>query len=37
MISPLLDNVYLHYVLDEWFAREVQPRLQGRAYLVRYA
>jgi group II intron reverse transcriptase/maturase len=37
VISPLLANVYLHYVLDEWFAREVQPRLKGRAYLVRYA
>jgi len=37
VISPLLANVYLHYVLDEWFAREVQPRLRGRAYLVRYA
>jgi group II intron reverse transcriptase/maturase len=37
VISPLLANVYMHYVLDEWFAREVQPRLQGRAYLVRYA
>ena len=30
-------NVYLHYVLDQWFAREVQPRLKGRAYVVRYA
>ena len=29
VISPVLANVYLHYVLDEWFAREVQPRLQG--------
>jgi hypothetical protein len=37
VISPLLANVYLHYVLDEWFAREVQPRLHGRACLVRYA
>jgi RNA-directed DNA polymerase len=37
VISPLLANVYLHYVLDEWFAREVQPRLKGHAYLVRYA
>jgi RNA-directed DNA polymerase len=37
VISPLLANVYLHYVLDEWFAREVQPRLQGRAFLIRYA
>lgn len=37
VISPLLANVYLHYVLDTWFAREVQPRLAGRAYLIRYA
>jgi RNA-directed DNA polymerase len=37
VISPILSNVYLHYVLDEWFAREVQPRMQGRAYLVRFA
>ena len=37
VISPLLANVYLHYVLDTWFVREVKPRLAGRAYLVRYA
>jgi RNA-directed DNA polymerase len=37
VVSPLLANVYLHYVLDEWFAREVRPRLRGRAYMVRYA
>ena len=37
VISPLLANVYLHYVLDEWLEHEVKPRLQGRAYLVRYA
>ena len=37
VISPLLANVYLHYVLDVWFAEEVQPRLQGRAFLIRYA
>jgi group II intron reverse transcriptase/maturase len=37
VISPLLANVYLHYVLDVWFAVEVQPRLQGRAFLIRYA
>jgi group II intron reverse transcriptase/maturase len=37
VISPLLANVYLHYVLDVWFEREVQPRLQGRAFLLRYA
>jgi hypothetical protein len=37
VISPLLANVYLHYVLDVWFEREVKPRLQGRAFLIRYA
>jgi group II intron reverse transcriptase/maturase len=37
VISPLLANVYLHDVLDEWFVHEVKPRLEGRAELVRYA
>jgi RNA-directed DNA polymerase len=37
VISPLLANVYLHYVLDTWFAEVVQPRLRGQAFLVRYA
>jgi RNA-directed DNA polymerase len=37
VISPLLANIYLHYVLDEWFENDVQPRLTGRAFLVRYA
>jgi RNA-directed DNA polymerase len=36
-LSPLLGNVYLHYVLDLWFAEEVKPRLRGRSVLVRYA
>ncbi|MGH6634955.1 MAG: reverse transcriptase domain-containing protein, partial [Gammaproteobacteria bacterium] len=27
VLSPLLANVYLHYVLDEWFTAQVQPRL----------
>jgi group II intron reverse transcriptase/maturase len=37
VISPILSNIYLHYVLDEWFVKEVQPRMRGQAYLVRYA
>lgn len=37
VLSPLLANVYLHYVLDEWFERDVKPRLRGEAYLIRYA
>ena len=37
VISPLLANVYLHVVVDEWFENEVKPRLGGQAVLVRYA
>jgi hypothetical protein len=37
VISPLLANVYLHYVLDVWFDGVVRPRLRGRAELIRYA
>jgi group II intron reverse transcriptase/maturase len=37
VISPLLANVYLHHVLDTWFEREVKPRLDGSATLIRYA
>ena len=36
-LSPLLGNIYLHHVLDVWFEREVRPRLQASASLVRYA
>lgn len=36
-LSPLLGNIYLHHVLDVWFEREVMPRLEGRAALIRYA
>lgn len=37
LISPLLSNIYLHYVLDAWFSEEIQPRLKGRSFIVRYA
>jgi len=37
VISPLMANIYLHYVLDEWFETVVKPRLKGEAYEVRYA
>jgi RNA-directed DNA polymerase len=37
ILSPLLGNIYLHYVLDVWFEHEVRPRLHGEAVLVRYA
>jgi len=37
VISPLLANIYLHEVLDKWFAKDIQPRLKGRCFLIRYA
>jgi group II intron reverse transcriptase/maturase len=37
VLSPLLANLYLHEVLDTWFEDTVQPRLRGRAFMVRYA
>ncbi len=37
VLSPMLGNVYLHYVLDVWFECEVKPRLRGAATLIRYA
>jgi len=36
-ISPILANVYLHYVLDMWFEETVKPHLPGSAKLVRFA
>lgn len=37
VISPLLSNIYLHYVLDEWFSEQIQPLLKGKSFIVRYA
>jgi len=37
VISPLLSNIYLHYVLDTWFNEMIQPRLKGRSMIVRFA
>jgi len=37
VISPLLSNIYLHYVLDQWYEAEVRPRLRGQSRLIRYA
>ena len=37
VVSPLISNVFLHYVLDQWFEKEVKPRLNKRAFLIRYA
>ena len=37
LISPVLANVYLHYVLDMWFEKVIKPKCKGEAYIVRYA
>ena len=38
MLSPLLSNIYLHYVLDLWFSRRVRPGCnRGEAYYFRFA
>ena len=34
--SPLLANIYLHYVLDTWFVKLVKRQCKGEAYLIRY-
>lgn len=37
IVSPILSNVVLHYVLDEWFMKIVRPRCKGQAWPIRYA
>jgi len=37
IISPILANIYLHYVLDEWFEEVVKAYCRGDVYLCRYA
>jgi group II intron reverse transcriptase/maturase len=36
VVSPLLGNLFLHQVLDDWYEYTVKPRLKGRSFLVRY-
>jgi group II intron reverse transcriptase/maturase len=37
ILSPLLSNIYLHYVLDLWFSRQVSRQSRGEAYYFRFA
>jgi group II intron reverse transcriptase/maturase len=37
VISPVLANVFLHYVLDEWMETVVKPRMRGEVRLIRFA
>ena len=36
-LSPMLSNIFLHYVLDLWFEKRVKPQAEGGCHLVRYA
>jgi len=36
-LSPVMANVYLHYVLDMWFNEKAKKQCQGRASIIRYA
>ncbi|MCV6072214.1 reverse transcriptase domain-containing protein, partial [Escherichia coli] len=36
-LSPILANIYLHHVIDEWFAQITRSHIHGRAEMVRYA
>ena len=37
VISPILANLYLHYVLDLWFEKRVKPNCEGQAHIIRFA
>jgi group II intron reverse transcriptase/maturase len=37
LVSPVLANIYLHYVLDLWFEKRYAQTCKGGAYMVRYA
>lgn len=37
VVSPMLANIFLHYVLDDWFVRQVKTRMKGRVFLIRFA
>jgi len=36
-LSPVLSNIFLHYVLDLWFEKKIKPNVRGVCQLVRYA
>ena len=36
VISPLLANIFLNHIIDQWFEQEVKPRLKGKGSMVRF-
>jgi len=37
VISPILANIYLHYILDLWFEKVVKKNLEGESMMIAYA
>ncbi len=37
VVSPVLSNIFLHYVLDEWFVEQALPRMKGKCFIIRWA
>jgi len=37
VMSPVLSNIFLHYVLDAWFVAQVWPRMKGKCFIIRWA
>jgi len=37
VVSPILSNIFLHYVLDDWIVKNAWLRMKGRCFIVRYA
>lgn len=37
VVSPILSNIFLHRVLDDWYVTQVRPRMKGRSFLIRWA
>ena len=35
-ISPMIANIFLHHVLDEWYVEQAKPQLKGRSFLIRF-
>jgi RNA-directed DNA polymerase len=37
IVSPILSNIYLHYVIDSWFSETSKSHLKGRAEEIRFS
>jgi len=37
ILSPMLANIFLHYILDQWFETTVKSHVRGFCAIVRYA